>query len=48
MNKPVFVSLPILDLSKTVIYELWYDYVKQNMMKKQNFVLWTQTTSLST
>ena len=28
MNKPL-LGLSILDLSKTVIYELWYDYVKQ-------------------
>ena len=28
MNKPVYLGLSILDLSKTVIYELWYDYVK--------------------
>ena len=28
MNKPVYLGLLILDLSKTVMYELWYDYVK--------------------
>ena len=28
MNKPVYLSLSILDLSKTVTYEFWYDYVK--------------------
>ena len=28
MNKSVYLGLPILDLSKTVIYEFWYDYVK--------------------
>ena len=28
MNKPVYVSLSILDLIKTVLYEFWYDYVK--------------------
>ena len=27
MKGPVYLSLPILDLSKTVIYEFWYDYV---------------------
>ena len=48
MNKPVFIGLPILDLSKTVMYEFWYDYVKQNMTKKQNFVIWTQAALLST
>ena len=28
MNKPVYLGLLILDLSKTVMYEFWYDYVK--------------------
>ena len=28
MNKPVYISLSILDLIKTVLYEFWYDYVK--------------------
>ena len=28
MNKPVYLGLSILDLIKTVIYEVWYDYVK--------------------
>ena len=29
MNKPVYLGLSILDLSKTVMYELWYNYLKQ-------------------
>ena len=28
MNKPVYLGLLILDLSKTIMYELWYDSVK--------------------
>ena len=28
MNKPAYLGLSMLDLSKTVIYEFWYDYVK--------------------
>ena len=28
MNELVYLSLSILDLNKTVIYEFWYDYVK--------------------
>ena len=28
MNNPVYLGLLILDLSKTIMYELWYDYVK--------------------
>ena len=28
MDKPVYLSLSILDLSKAVMYKFWYDYVK--------------------
>ena len=28
MNKPVYLGLSVLDLSKTLMYEFWYDYVK--------------------
>ena len=30
MNNPVYLGLSTLDLSKTVMYEFWYDYVKPN------------------
>ena len=28
MNKPVYLGQAILDISKTLMYELWYDYLK--------------------
>ena len=28
MNKHVYLGMPILDISKTLIYEFWYDYMK--------------------
>ena len=28
MNKPVYLRLPILDTSKILMYEFWYDYLK--------------------
>ena len=28
MNKPVYVGLSILQISKTLMYEFWYDYIK--------------------
>ena len=28
MNKPIYLGLSILDISKTLMYEFWYDYMK--------------------
>ena len=28
MNKPVYLGLSILEISETLIYEFWYDYIK--------------------
>ena len=28
MNKPIYLGLSILDISKILMYELWYDYMK--------------------
>ena len=28
INKTVYLGLSILDLSKTIMYEFWYDYIK--------------------
>ena len=28
MNKPVYLGMLILDISKTLMYEFWYDYIK--------------------
>ena len=28
MNKPIYLGLPILEISKTLMYEFWYDYMK--------------------
>ena len=28
MNKPVYLGISILDISKTLMYEFWYDYLK--------------------
>ena len=32
MNKPVYLGLSILELSKIIMYEFWYDYVKVKYM----------------
>ena len=28
MNKPIYLGISILDVSKTLMYEFWYDYLK--------------------
>ena len=35
MNKPVFLGLTILELSKTVMYEFWYHYLKPKYGEKE-------------
>ena len=37
MNKPVYLRLSILELSKVLMYEFWYDYVKPKYGKKAKF-----------
>ena len=29
MNKPIYLGLPILEISKIIMYEFWYDYTKK-------------------
>ena len=36
MNKPVYLGLSILELTKILMYEFSYDYVKQKYTKKAN------------
>ena len=28
MNKPAFLGMSILDISKTLMYKFWYDFIK--------------------
>ena len=39
MNKPVYLGTSILDISKTLMYKLWYDYINQSMRIEQNYVI---------
>ena len=34
MNKPVYLGLSILEISKTLMYEFWYDYTKPKYQSK--------------
>ena len=34
MNKPVYLGMSILDISKTLMYDFWYDYVKPKYKDK--------------
>ena len=33
-NKPVYLGISILDISKTLVYEFWYDYIKPKYQGK--------------
>ena len=46
MNKPICLGLSVLELSKILMCEFEYDYVKPNRVKKPNFVIWIQAVSL--
>ena len=34
MNKPIYLGMSILDISKTLLYEFWYDYIKTKYQDK--------------
>ena len=40
MNKPVYLSFSILEISKTLIYEFWYDYMKSKYGDHVKCAIW--------
>ena len=36
MNKPTYLGMPILDISITLMYKFWYDYIKPQYQGKVN------------
>ena len=48
MNRPVYLGLLILDLSKTLMYEFWYDYVKPKygFMDTDSFIVHVKTDGI--
>ena len=51
MNKPIYLGQAILDISKTLMYEFWYDYIKPKYedkarlcyMDTDSFVMYIKT-----
>ena len=35
MNKPVYLGLSILGISKVLMYEFWYDYIKPKYQQNE-------------
>ena len=46
MNKPVYLGISILGISKILIFEFWYDYIKAKYKTKQNYAKLTSTVLL--
>ena len=36
MNKPVYLGMPILGITRTLIYKLWYNYIKPKYGDRAN------------
>ena len=34
INKPAYLDMSILDISKTSMYQFWYDYIKPKYQDK--------------
>ena len=46
MNKPIYLGLSILEISKTTMYEFWYDYMKRKYVDMVK-LCYTDTDSLA-
>ena len=54
MNKPIYLGQAILDISKTLMYEFWYNYIKPKYRDKarlwymdtDSFVIYIKTEDL--
>ena len=46
MNKPIYLGMPVLDISKTLMYKFWNDYIKPKYKTKQNYATWILTALL--
>ena len=54
MNKPVYLGLSILEINKKLMYDIWYDYIKQKYWNKtklcymdtERFIIYVKTEDL--
>ena len=46
MNKPVYIGLSILEISKTLMYKFWYNYMKPKYQKNVK-LCYTDTDSFT-
>ena len=40
INKLIYVGVSILDISKTLMFEFWYDTLNQSTKTEENYVTW--------
>ena len=36
IDKPIYLGLSVLEISETIMYEIWYDYIKRKYGDKAN------------